>query len=459
MTRILASVLSAVLVAVAAAPSPAAERGVEVVEPNGDGVAIPAGGGRLLRLSRPATTVFVANPEIADIHVKSPSLVYITAKSAGFTTVFAVDDKEVVIANIDIRVTPNIARLQQAITDLHPDLAITARAVAGSVVLSGTVPTSSDAEDLRVLAEKIAGSRNAVVNRLQVVAPMQINLRVRVAEMSREIQKQIGFNWNVGDTFRSATLGGVFANPFTNAATATQTVTASGKVRGVSLNAVVDLLEEEGLVKILAEPNLTAMSGETASFLAGGEFPILVPDSNGRVTIEFKKFGVSLAFTPTILGEDRINLHVRPEVSQLSNANAVILNNFTVPSLTTRRAETTVELASGQSFAVAGLLRNDITHDVSRVPGLTDIPILGALFRSDNFQRNESELVILVTPYIVQPVSASQLAMPTDGYRAPSDADRILRSQMHRPEIKQPPRKTVGMGGRPIIGPVGFDFN
>ncbi len=453
-TRTLIALVAALVAAVATLPASSAERrGAQVVEPREEEVAVPVGGGRLLRLSRAASTVFVANPEIADIHVKSPTLVYITAKVPGTTTVFAVDDNEGVIANLDVRVTPNIGRLQKTIAELHPDLNVDVTSIAGTVVLSGLVPTSAQAENLRALAEKSAGSRAAVLNRLQVAAPMQINLRVRVAEMSRDIQKQFGFNWSVLN--KAGTSGFVFTNPF--AGSLTQQFAYGNTAHGLSINALLDLLEEENLIKILAEPNLTAMSGETASFLAGGEFPILVPDSNNRVTIEFKKFGVSLAFTPTILGEDRVNLHVRPEVSQLSNDNAVVLNNFTVPSLITRRAETTVELSSGQSFAIAGLLRNDVTHEASRVPGLTEIPILGALFRSDNFRRNESELVIIVTPYVVEPTS-TRLASPTDGYRAPSDADRLLRGQMHRP-ANQTARVTVEPGGRAVIGPVGFDFN
>ncbi len=439
-------------------PAQAAKRPVEIIEAAGETVSIPLNSGRLLRLPTPAETVFVANPEIVDIHVKSATLVYVTAKGIGSTTVFAVDDRERVIANIDVRVMADIGRLQKTIDDLHPGSGIRARAVEGSVVLTGRVSTSSSAENVRVLAERTAGDPKAVINRLEIVAPMQVNLRVRIAEISREIQKQIGFNWNISDTFRSATFGLTMTNPLTSSLT-TQALSLGGNIHGVSGNALIDALEEEGLVKVLAEPNLTAMSGETASFLAGGEFPILVPDSNNRVTVEFKKFGVSLAFTPTILGADRVNLHVRPEVSQLSTTNSVTLNNFQIPALTTRRAETTVELASGQSFAIAGLLRNDISQDISRFPGMAEIPILGALFRSDHFRREESELVIVVTPYVVEPVSAREIALPTDGFRPPSDADRFLRSQVQKEAPKPVIRETVQAGGRSILGPIGFQLN
>ena len=235
------------------------------------------------------------------------------------------------------------------------------------------------------------------------------------------------------------------------------TLSASGiGIGAFDLNAVIDALEEEGLISVLAEPNLTALTGEAASFLAGGEFPILVPDSDGRVTIEFKKFGVSLSFTPTLIGQDRVNLHVRPEVSQLSSTNAVTLNNFQVPSLTTRRADTTVELGSGQSFAIAGLIQNNVTHDISKFPGLGDVPVLGSLFKSDRFQREESELVIIVTPYVVRPVSRPRLASPTDGLQSPHDWERIVNGGTHRQQPSAGSPVTIDRHGESLIGPVGF---
>jgi pilus assembly protein CpaC len=210
---------------------------------------------------------------------------------------------------------------------------------------------------------------------------------------------------------------------------------------------------------VLAEPNLTALNGETASFLAGGEFPIPVFQVNNGITVEFKTFGVGLAFTPHLLDAGRINLRVRPEVSQLSAAGAVTLSGFSIPALTTRRAETTVELGSGQSFVIAGLLQNNTTQDISRVPLLGDLPILGALFRSDQFRRNESELVIIVTPYVVRPVSANRIASPTDGFVAPNDVERILGGITYRPQLNdrdQQPRTKEGQG---LIGPSGFQLD
>jgi pilus assembly protein CpaC len=226
----------------------------------------------------------------------------------------------------------------------------------------------------------------------------------------------------------------------------------------VHFDSVIDALDQNGLVNILAEPNLTAMSGETASFLAGGEFPIPVPQASGTggaITITYKPFGVALAFTPVVLAGGRISLRVRPEVSQIASTGAVQVNGFSFPSLTTRRAETTIELGSGQTFAIGGLLQNNITDTLSGLPGLKDVPVLGALFRSTQFQRNETELVILVTPYLVRAVSDKRLATPRDGFVPPNDYDMYMRYRQERPSAPgtQPP---LGPNGSAAVGPAGF---
>ncbi|WP_259780091.1 type II and III secretion system protein family protein [Aestuariispira ectoiniformans] len=430
---------------------------VEIISGAGTKISVEASHGRLIRLPGRADTVFVADPEVADVQVKSPTLVYLMARKPGTTTLFAVDGRDRVLASLDIQVIPDLPKLQQKIDTLYPGVDVAATALGENVVLRGTVVSPSQAEGISKLAATTAGKADLVVNQMKVATPSQVNLRVRVAEMSRTIQKQLGFNWTGSGVL--GTTGFTFAtvNPFAASVTA-QTVGLTG-IGGRNVNVTLDALDDEGLIKILAEPNLTAMSGETASFLAGGEFPILVPGSDGRVTIVFKQFGVSLAFTPTILDGGRINLHVRPEVSQLSNTNAVTLNTFQIPSLTTRRAETTVEVGSGESFAIAGLISNDVTHDVSRLPGLADIPILGALFSSDNFRRDESELVIVVTPYVVRPVAQAKLMDPTEGYYPPTDSERVLGSSLNRQPKKPAPKgATVDSRGNRLIGPVGFQF-
>lgn len=429
---------------------------LEVVSVGHHEMAIEVHKGQLIKLRAPAQTVFVADPEIADVQIKSPTLVYVLGKKPGETTLFAVDRGEQVLASIDLHISHNVDRISTSIQKLHPQSDIRVSSVGDTVVLDGIVDSASAAENIRRIAASAVGDPAKVMMRIGIDAPTQINLRVRIAEVSRDIDKQLGFNWSIAGSAAGIAFGVATANPF-NASVTQHTLSMSGlKLGGFDLNAVIDALEEEGLISVLAEPNLTALSGESASFLAGGEFPILVPDSDGRVTIEFKKFGVSLNFTPTLMGRDRVNLHVRPEVSQLSSTNAVTLNNFQIPSLTTRRADTTVELGSGQSFAIAGLIQNNVTHDISKFPGLGDVPVLGSLFKSDRFQREESELVIIVTPYVVRPVSRPKLASPTDGLEHPHDAERIVNGGTHRQKAHAGQPVTLDRSGESLIGPVGF---
>jgi pilus assembly protein CpaC len=290
-----------------------------------------------------------------------------------------------------------------------------------------------------------------VVSRLRSATPLQVNLKVKIVEVSRSALKQVGVNLLSRDIGTGAIFGIGRGNPgtiktvtadldpntgltrggtavtFNNLAGGT-TLGLFGQVFGLDLLGTLDLLENDGLVATLAEPNLTALSGETASFLAGGEFPIPISQSLGSISIEYKQYGVGLAFTPFVLADGRISMRVRPEVSELSDAGAVKLGDFVVPALTTRRAETTVELGSGQSFMIAGLLRNVNNNNIEKAPFLGDLPILGALFRSTKFQRQETELVIVVTPYLVRPVSG-QLALPSNGYRAPTHPQQVIEGQ------------------------------
>jgi pilus assembly protein CpaC len=270
-----------------------------------------------------------------------------------------------------------------------------------------------------------------VDNRLSVAASIQVNLRVRIAEMSRNLVRQLGINWEaLGNIGRIGAFPALTLNA--NKDTAAAIIAAANPLGlGVNFTGLIDALAQDSLVHVLAEPNLTAVSGEAASFLVGGEFPIPVAQQNNQVTIEFKQFGVSLAFIPTVATDGQISLKVRPEVSQISNQNAVQLtagnSTIVVPSLIVRRAETTVQLGSGESFAIAGLLQDSSNVGGSGLPIMGDLPILGALFRSDQFQRNETELVIVVTPYVVRPVaSPTTLHLPSEGYQPPSDLERIL---------------------------------
>lgn len=427
----------------------------------GQGIFLDANKGTVVRLNRPAVTVFVADPDVCDIQVKSPRLIYLMGKRPGQTTLYAVDANEQVIATLPVTVSHNLSRLSTAVRSLYPNLDINLMSVEGALVLEGVVADAVEAENIRDFAAAIVGKEGRVINRLGVSGPTQVNLRVRVAEISREVEKQLGINWRV--LFEGGGVDFLFSavNPF--AGILADQLGLGGSTGGFNINALLDLLDQQGLITLLAQPNLTALSGETASFLAGGEFPILVPQGDGQVTIEFKKFGVSLAFTPTIIQGERINLHVRPEVSRLSNEGAVDLpigftQTIRVPALQTRRAETTVELASGQSFAIAGLLSNDSVHDVRKFPGLADIPIIGRLFTSDRFLNKESELVIIITPYIARP-SPVRLAAPTDGFAPPNDLERIFPGGTWKRNPTPGPASYVRPNGTRVFEQQGVAFD
>ena len=418
--------------------------------------------GRLIRLPNPAKVVFIANPKIADIQVKSPTLVYLFAKKVGETTLIAVDGEEKVLINALVSVNHNLSRLRRTIRAVLPQRGIKIRSVDGSIVLAGKVESPTEAAKAVELAVRVAGDSKQVVNQLKVVGPNQVNLRVRVVEMSRQAMRQLGINWDAlmqrgtmilqAATGLATTASGAFppATPFALRRTINQRTSNSLGLNYRSgpynVNAVIDALETEGLIKVLAEPNLTALTGKSANFLAGGEFPIPVPQDGGAIGIEFKKFGVELAFIPVIHSGKRISLRVRTEVSQLSTAGAITLQGTSIPALTTRRAETSVDVSSGQSFAIAGLLQNNVTKDLSKVPWLGDVPVVGRLFTSEQFQRNETELVIIVTPYVVRPGARRQIARAANR-AAHMDIKRIVLGRKKGRKVTSPKR---------LVGPAGF---
>jgi pilus assembly protein CpaC len=424
--------------------------------------------GQVIRLAQPAATVFVADPEIADVQAQSPSIVYLFGRRAGSTSLYAVDENDQILLRTLITVEHNLSDLREAIDQLAPGNRVRASSVDGSIVLDGTVDTPVQAQELRELGSRFLGEEETLLYRVRVAAATQVHLRVRVAEVSREVIKEFGINWEsvfeTGDLLFGFATGrpafGAAGNFFRGPPQANSTVpdlffsrfTPGDNV----VNTAIDALAQEGLVTVLAEPNLTALSGETASFLAGGEFPIPVATEENEISIEFKEFGIQLAFTPTVLSGNRISLRVRPEVSELSNDGAIQINGLTIPALKTRRAETTVELGSGQSFAIGGLLSSDVQNAISRTPGLGDLPVLGTLFRSSAFRRDESELVIIVTPYLVRPVDEPVLAIPTDGYKAPSDIERILQGRLHSAQLHRGRGGPQGPQGQRLTGPIGF---
>ncbi|NNC72265.1 MAG: type II and III secretion system protein family protein [Sphingomonadaceae bacterium] len=469
----LAAIIAAAMAASIGMAVPGAAQAQPVAAAPIDNLTLSVGRGQLINLPGPMTDLFVANSEVADVQVRSSRALYVFGKAAGETTVYATNRAGAVVYSATVRVGNNLDSISSMLGMAMPEASIAVTPMNGLVLLTGTVASPSDVEEANALVQAFVGEETQVVSRLRTATPLQVNLQVRIAEVSRQVVRDIGVNLLTRDTTggfqfgisRGTGLGignadisglpqldasaifglpaGSISLPFdtttgqfvTRGATqfttpqssgANTIISAAGNALGLDILSSLDLAEQEGLVTTLAEPNLTALSGETASFLAGGEFPIPLSQGLGSVSIEYKQFGVSLAFTPIVLANGRISMRVRPEVSELSDQGAIQLNGFTVPALTTRRAETTVELGSGQSFMIAGLLQNSHNSTVDRTPGLGDVPVLGALFRSNRWRRSETELVIVVTPYLVQPVSANQIALPTDGYRSPSDLERLL---------------------------------
>jgi pilus assembly protein CpaC len=485
-----------VLVVIAAIPvclgfGAGAPRAQELIRPTGPPIAVQVSKGLLISLDRDADTVFVANPAIADVQAKSPRMIYLYGKDPGETSVYAVDAQQNVMLSRPVVVTRDIATLQSALTALNPAGSLKVSAVDKSLILTGQVHTPVEAEEVQRLASGFVTEDKQLVNRVTVDGPNQVTLRVRIAEVSRTVTKVLGINWETVGHAGGLALGVATGNPVIGLSStggtltpgaptllggavgstaafytrnssiggATDTIELGFNAGKTSIDSTIDALSSNGLVKILAEPNLTAMTGETASFLAGGEFPIVVPGSLGQVNVSFKPYGISLAFTPTILAGGRISLRVRPEVSQISTEGEVQISGTDIPALSTRRAETTVELGSGESFAIGGLLQNSTSDTLSKLPGLGDLPVLGPLFRSTSFQRNESELVIVVTPYLVRPVASQRIAVPTDGMTQPTDFDLAARGLDVHPSAPVGGAAPAGAGGNGLIGPGGFILN
>lgn len=446
-----ASAVALLMLTVAPGPLMSGAAAQEVTKvASGHTLAIQVNQGQLVRIDKPVESVFVANSQIADVAIKSPQLIYVLGKRPGTTTLYAVGANDEILASISLNVTHNLSRLDQAIAELMPGRNIASTSIDGGIVLTGMVSSPGEAEDARRLAAHFIGANEEVINRLQITSPNQVNVRVRIAEINKSVLRNLGINWDTAIQQGGFAFGMLTAFPVaagstllgSTGASTTPTVSAGP----LDLTATMDLLAQEGLVSLLAEPNLTAVSGQTATFLAGGEFPIPVSQDNNTITVEFRQFGVSLAFTPTILNTNRISMRVRPEVSSTSTQNQVDTGNgIVVPSLVVRRAETTVELASGQTFAIAGLVQSQNQITANEVPGLGDIPILGELFKSDQFQHNESELVILATPYVVQPISNPAAPMvPTDPAMGPEGSQRLAGSSAN----------TAGSSG--VSGQAGF---
>lgn len=379
----------------------------------------------------------LANPEVADTVVLSPTQIYLTAKTIGVTNVTLWNESGKMMGMYDVVIAPDVTRLKENLHKTLPEeQGILVTSDHDHITLSGTASNASNLNRALSMAEAYAPKK--VVNAMQVGGVQQVMLEVRVAEMNRELIKRLGVNFTgVGnDYFGLSILANLtsLAGYVHGAGTPSIAQGVTQAIQGaVGFNAAsttwigfIDALKEENVLKVLAKPTLMALNGQEAAFLAGGEFPIPVPQAFGLVTIQFKKFGVGLVFTPNVLDRNHISLNVAPEVSELDFTNALRTQGFVVPAITTRRAATTIELADGQSFAIGGLLRDNVRESVKKVPFLGEVPILGALFRSSSFQKSETELVIIVTPHLVKPLDMNAQTLPTDYFVEPNDFEFYL---------------------------------
>lgn len=360
------------------------------------------GDGRVLHFDRAVDSIIVVDEKIADVQLISTKAAYIFGKGVGTTRVTALDARQEILA--DVRVSVGTGLKGKAVE----------KAAGHRVVASGQVDDLDEAVAQNALLSGYAAEGVEAVNMMTQQQLPQINLRVRFAEMSRNELLSYGVNWQALFNTGSFSFGLITGGPVSASRGGTNLVNGNFTSNHANIDAVLDALQSDGVLEILAEPNITTVTGRTASFLAGGEIPIPVPVNSEMVGIEYKSYGVSLVFTPTLLPHDRISLQVRPEVSTLSSAGMLEIAGVSVPSFSVRRADTQVEVGSGQTFAIAGLFQRNSSTDVDKFPLLGDIPILGALFRSKRFQRNETELVILITPYLVRPVSEKTTASPLD---------------------------------------------
>lgn len=470
----------------------------------------------VVQLDADARDVLVSNPDMVDAVVRTPRRIFLLATKVGQTNAFFFDAAGKQILSLDIRVEKDVVDLGGLMKMSMPNSAIQVQAMNDNIVLTGSVASALESTRAADLAARFAGDPKKVVNMLNIAGGQQVMLKVRIAEMDRNIAKQFGIDLTAaakvagvpgvvstsnpfgllgralsdmsGGQVGSACAGQFFPNvtgsvtaSLSNTNSATQVLTnATGGPSGTLTSAapsvaqtltsstpcagpnnaqgMLKALEQVGLVHMLAEPNLTAVSGETAKFLAGGEFPVPVSrDRDGNVTVEFKQFGVGLSFTPVVLAPGRISLQLSSEVSELTNTGSFLLASGTaglsIPALSVRRTQTTVELPSGGSFAVAGLMQHNTKQVIDGFPGVKDLPVLGALFRSRDFADDQTELVVLVSAYLVEPNAASAFSAPTDGFVAPTDPETLLMGRLNATYKKKDDSKPASAQA---TGPVGF---
>lgn len=434
----------ALTVALAAAPTPKAHAtGMDslVISSFGQTRTLSLGINKSMVIELPADVrdVLVSNPAVADAVVRTARRVFVIGVAAGDTNIFLFDGADRQIAVLNLTVQRDVTGIQATLADLMPSANISVEPVNDGVILRGVVENASQAQTAVDVATRFVGDAARVVNALQIAGGEQVHLRVTIAEVQRTALRQLGINIGdfTGNTAQpvvnqigEATISALTTNPFS--ISGQPIATSALDIVTDSFAARIRALEQDGIIRTLAEPNLTAISGEGAQFLAGGEFPVPTGlDSQGNVTVEYKPFGVGLGFTPVVLAGDRISLQIETEVSELTGEGAFTLqggngNALTIPGLRVRRASTMVELPSGGSIVMAGLIDQRLRQNIDGVPGLMSLPILGQLFRSSDYQRSQTELAIFITPYLTQPVARQQLVRPDENLRPASDLSTLF---------------------------------
>lgn len=426
-----------------------------------------------VRVDRPFAEALVGNSEIADVIPLTDQSIYVLGKKIGATRLSILDAEKRLLGIVEVDVAYDVTALRAQIQQSAPQSNVKVVALNGKIHLSGNVPDAVTQDKILSIAEQFAPE--AVTNSMVVNSAQQVMLEVRFVEASRNAARDLGVNWQavsrtVGNFAAITNFPGTIgagAFPSNNVPFGTMVTRVLGG--GVTADVLIQALEERGVARRLAEPNLVALSGDTASFLAGGEFPFPVASRDDTVTIEFKKFGVGLAFTPTVLADGLVNLKIEPEVSEIDPNNTITVNGTTIPGLVTRRAKTTIELRDGQSFAIAGLLQANTQRANRQLPWIGQVPVLGTLFRSASFERRETDLVIIVTPRLVQPAAPGQeLHTPLDHPVAGNDVDQFLNGKLERwaPKVKPAWAKdpvlpeghmlTIGEGGLPAYKPATY---
>jgi pilus assembly protein CpaC len=451
------------------------------VQSAGAETVITVGRSALVSVPRDMGEVIVANPAVADVYVHGKTKVSIIAKSLGKTTVRIFDPANNVLKTLDVNVSYDLPAIRQALKELLPHEVIDVKTVNTNIALTGQISSASSAAQAVDIVKEyvapsfgpnaVAGGSNEepkVLNLMTIATGQQVMLRVRVGEIQRTALKNLGVNLqairNGSDAVFAIGTGGGVSSFIAGSDNAfgqydVSTTSSRGFISGTYQNSagngisgMLEALERDGLFKLLAEPNLVAMSGEEAKFLAGGEFPIPMVQQQDQVSIEYKPFGVSVNFQPTVLADNRIRIMVEPEVSEISSEGAIKISGFDIPALKTRRAKTTLEMAPGESFMIAGLLLDQMESTIDQLPGLGEVPILSALFRSTAYKRQETELVLAVTPYLVDPMSANDVKLPTDEFKPASVMEAFFYGA-----LGAIPGDTIQRSQVPSVeGPVGF---